>query len=124
MSLPPMVATKDMAPAFFRFMGIPAPGDEPPIPRSLRDFAQAPADVTAVSSYTYQPFGTAIREDYAARDVIAFRGFNIADPTQLLSPLSAGRYDISISRQATMQAASVLANWSIPAGAWVAPKGE
>lgn len=83
-----------------------------------------PAAVGAVQSFTYTPNGTSIREDYAARDVLAFRRFNLNDPTQLLSPLSSGRYDISISRQATMQAASVLNNWSIPLGAWVAPKGE
>lgn len=223
--------TKDLAPAFFRFNGIPANGDDVPVPTSLREFALTPADepwvysclnrlfmsmqqvplrvyekkgrnlvpmeetkrpdgvdlqylldnintlamngadfrgytiasygswgggywkkvrgvrggppqeiywlpapdvtpekdpavVGAVRAFRYQPNGTSIREDYAARDVLAFRRFNLADPTQLLSPLSAGRYDISISRQATMQAASVLNNWSIPLGAWVAPKGE
>lgn len=223
--------TKDVAPAFFRFMGIPYQGEEAPVPKTLREFAQAPADepwvysclrrnflsmqqvplrvyekkgrnivpleetnrpdgqdlqdlldnvnmrsmngadfrgytaaaygawggsywkkvrgklggppqelywlpapdtepkkdpaaVTVIDSFIYQPQNTTIRESYKPRDVLSFRSFNMADPTQLLSPLSAGRYDISISRQATMQAASVLANWSIPAGAWVAPPNE
>lgn len=224
---PPMFATKDMAPVFSRFMGIPYGGDEIPLSRTLRDFALLPADeawvyscarrlftsmqqvpirvyekrgrdltpiedtnrgdgkdlqylldningasmngadfrgytsaayavwggsywkkvrgrfggppqelywlpapdvtpnkdpavIGAVRSYTYQPAGTAVREDYSPKDVLAFRRLNFADPTQLLSPLSAGRYDISIQQQATKQAAATLNNWSIPPGAWIA----
>lgn len=83
-----------------------------------------PAAVGVVKSFTYQPEGTSVREEYAARDVLAFRRFNLRDTTQLLSPLSAGRYDISVSRQATMAAAHSLANWSIPPGAWVPEKDE
>ena len=41
---PPMLATKDMAPAFFRFMGIPFSDDGIPTPHSLREYALIPAD--------------------------------------------------------------------------------
>lgn len=231
MTMPPMFAAKNLAPAFFSFNGIAQQGDDIPVPHSLREYALTPADepwvysclnrlfmsmqqvplrvyvqegrdrvplwdtkngagddlqglldninddamngadfrgyttaayfawggsywkkvrgrlggppqqlyflpapdvtpkknpavVGSIASYTYQPNGTSVREEYAGKDVLRFPRFNFADPTQLLSPLSSGRYDISISRQATMQAAAVLNNWSIPAGAWVAPKGE
>jgi HK97 family phage portal protein len=53
------------------------------------------------------------------RDMVLFKTVNLDDPLHGLSALSATRNDISVSRQATIQTASVLANWGVPPGAWV-----
>jgi HK97 family phage portal protein len=73
-----------------------------------------------IDSYTYK--SGASSEDFPARDVIAWRNVNLKDPTRGLSPLSAVRFAISVNRQSDEQAANLLANWSVPPGAWVIPK--
>lgn len=83
-----------------------------------------PAIIGAVRRYTYAPAGTTLREEYSPKDVLAFRAFNFTDPVALLSPLSAARYEIATNRMAGQQMAATLANWNIPPGAWVIPKGE
>ncbi len=77
-----------------------------------------------IEAYEYRPTGNAgaTAEVYAARDVVAFRRLNLQDPTRGLSPLSATRYDIALSRQASEATNALVANWSIPPGAWVIPK--
>jgi HK97 family phage portal protein len=61
--------------------------------------------------------------DYDPRKVIAYRTPNPRDPTHGQSFLQAVKYDVSVDRQAAMWTAHTLANWGMPAIAWVAPKG-
>ncbi len=61
--------------------------------------------------------------EYKAADIISYRTPNPMDPTHGMSFLQAVRYDISVDRQAAMWTAYTLANWGMPAIAWVAPKG-
>ena len=73
-------------------------------------------------SYDYKPDQQTV-ENYAAKDIIPLRDtVNLEDPYALLSPLSAARYEISTNKQATEWNTAQLANWGIPAGAWVADK--
>ena len=73
--------------------------------------------------YTYQPPGTAHGEDIPAREIIPHRDtVNLENPYKLLSPLSAARYEILTNRSAAEWNASLLDNWGVPAGAWVAEK--
>jgi len=74
-----------------------------------------------IDSYTYQP-DTAASEDYLAKDIIAWRRFNLQDPTKGLSPISAIRYEVSFGRNLAEQRTQRLVNWSVPPGAWVIPK--
>lgn len=74
-----------------------------------------------IDSYDYRD-RTGQAETYGVRDVIAWRALNLQDPTRGLSPLSSIRFAISINRQHDEQAANLLANWSVPPGAWVIPK--
>ncbi len=93
-----------------------------------------PANITPVitgswiTTYRYTGTGQTVgapstMTEYKAGDVIAYRTPNPMDPSHGLSFLNAVRYDISVDRQAAMWTAYTLANWGIPAGAWVAPKG-
>ena len=75
-----------------------------------------------VRDYTYKP-NSSDAKVYKATDIIATHTVNLQDPHRGLSPISAIRYELSVNRQAAMQTAYTLANWGIPAGAWVAPKG-
>lgn len=79
---------------------------------------------TWIDAYEYRPSGqaAATAEVYQPRDIVAFRRLNLQNPTRGLSPLSAIRYDIALSRQATEATNALVANWSIPPGAWVIPK--
>jgi len=76
---------------------------------------------TWIDRYDYHPANGDI-QTFAPRDIVPFRTINLQDPTKGLSPLAAVRNEITVNRQATLQTASTLANWGIPAGAWVAPK--
>ena len=79
---------------------------------------------TWIESYEYRPSGPTLdTETYAPKDIVAFRRINLNDPLRGLSPLSAAREHISVSRMIAVQTSATLRNWSIPAGAWVAPKG-
>lgn len=73
---------------------------------------------TLVEGYRYTTTG----EVTPAREIIPFRGVNLQDPVTLLSPLSAARYEISVSKRAAQWNDSLLANWSIPPAAWIADK--
>lgn len=58
------------------------------------------------------------------RDLVVFKTPNLQDPWRGLSPISAIRKDIEINKNATIHAASVLKNHSIPAGAWTPEPGK
>lgn len=79
-------------------------------------------DGRRVLEYEYRTKTAA--ETIVPKDLIAFRDVNLSNQTELLSPLSAARNDISVQRQAAQHTAAVLKNWGVPAGAWVVPKGE
>jgi len=74
-----------------------------------------------IDSYDYKD-RSGSTENYRTPDVIPWRTINLQDPTRGLSPLSSIRYAISVNRQASESAASILANWSVPPGAWIIPK--
>ncbi len=76
---------------------------------------------TWIDHYDYRD-RTGQTESYRPRDIIAWRTLNLQDPTRGLSPISSIRYAISVNRQSDEQAANLLANWSVPPGAWVIPK--
>ncbi len=57
-----------------------------------------------------------------SRDMIMWKTINLQNPVRGLSPLSAARYAIAVNRQADEHMANLLANWSVPPGAWVIPK--
>ena len=72
--------------------------------------------------YEYQPSGSAAVR-YPAKDIIAHREtVNLADPYNLLSPLSAARYQVQVGKAAAEWNAALIKNWGIPPGAWVADK--
>jgi HK97 family phage portal protein len=74
------------------------------------------------TSYTYQPNGAGATV-YQAKDIIPLREtVNLRNPYQMLSPLSAVRYEISVNRNAAEWTAALLKNWAIPPLVWVAPK--
>lgn len=75
-----------------------------------------------IEAYEYRPGGTAEAEVYPARDIIPFRRFNLADPATIVSPLEAARWEITTLRRAAEWNASLLGNYGIPPGAWVADK--
>lgn len=74
-----------------------------------------------VEAWRYRPSG-APAQDYRRTDVIQFKSVNLRDPRRGLSPISAISNEVSVNRQASIHTASTIANWGIPAGAWVAPK--
>lgn len=74
-----------------------------------------------IDSYSYRD-RTGQIETYAPRDMIPWRRINLQNPMRGLSPLSAARFAIAVNRQSDEQAANLLANWSVPPGAWVIPK--
>ena len=72
--------------------------------------------------YEYRPTGVTA-ERYPAKDIIAHRDtVNLASPYRLLSPLSAARNQIATGKLAAEWNVSLLNNWGVPAGAWVADK--
>ena len=77
-------------------------------------------------AYWHTPNGAGSRTRYDAEVIIPFRAtVNLQDPYRLLSPLSAARYEISTNKRASEWNDSLLRNWGIPAGAWVAaPNAE
>lgn len=74
-----------------------------------------------IDSYDYRSKG-GDSEIIASKDMLAWRRLNLQDPTRGLSPLSSVRYEIAFGRMAAEAASNTLANWNIPAGAWVIPK--
>ena len=77
---------------------------------------------TLVERYEYRPGGTAAAETYYPRDIIAFGRFNLKDPTAIVSPLEAARFDIAVLRRTAEWNANLIGNYGIPPGAWVADK--
>ena len=76
---------------------------------------------TFPEGYWYTPQGSGERTRYEADRIIPFRAtVNLQDPYRLLSPLSAARFEISVNKRASEWNDSMLRNWGIPAGAWVA----
>jgi HK97 family phage portal protein len=76
---------------------------------------------TFPEGYWHTPMGTGQRDYYPAERIIPFRDIvNLQDPYRLLSPLSAARFEISTNKRASEWNDSLLRNWGIPAGAWVA----
>lgn len=73
-------------------------------------------------AYVHKPQNSGESETYEPRDIVPFRTPNLANPLRGLSPLSAIRTDIQTSRGWATQAASSLANDSIPPGYWQIPK--
>lgn len=74
------------------------------------------------TAYNYRPNGT-VGEQYLARDVIAHRDtVNLENPYKLLSPLSAARNSVAAGKAIVEWNLSLLNNWGVPAGAWVADK--
>ena len=72
--------------------------------------------------YEHRPQGLEAKV-YRAKDIIAHRDtVNLANPYALLSPLSAARHQIATSKLSAEWNVSLLNNWGIPAGAWVADK--
>lgn len=88
-----------------------------------------PSNVTPVSEpgsnvvTTLRYTGDGSVTDYDPRKVIAYRTPNPRDPSHGQSFLQAVKYDIAVDRQAAMWTAYTLANWGMPAIAWVAPRG-
>lgn len=76
---------------------------------------------TAPDAYTYGPTGSEA-ERYQRRDIVPFVRPNLVNQFRPLSPLSAARFDIGTSVMASKRTEALLRNWSIPPGAWVAPK--
>jgi HK97 family phage portal protein len=74
-----------------------------------------------IDTYDYRDWqgGT---ENYAVKDVIAWRRINLKDPTRGLSPLSSVRYEVSFNRNLAEKRTTALVNWNVPPGAWVIPK--
>lgn len=81
-----------------------------------------PAGASFPEKYEYQPQGVGVAE-FSAKDIIAHRDtVNLASPYHLLSPLSAARNQVATGRLAAEWNVSLLNNWGVPAGAWVADK--
>ena len=80
-----------------------------------------PAQGRSVTTWHYQPPG-AQAMDLLRKDVVQGKSVNLRDPRRGLSPISAISNEVSVSRQASIHTASTMANWNIPAGAWIAPK--
>jgi HK97 family phage portal protein len=76
---------------------------------------------TFPEKYEYRPSGESYPKTYPAEQIIPFRDtVNLQDPYRLLSPLSAVRFEISVSKQAAEWNDALLRNWGIPPGAWTA----
>lgn len=91
---------------------LPAPDVKPNAPDGRR-----------ILTYTFNPKQGGQPDEYLPKDIVAFRDVNLANPIEMLSPLSAARNDMSVQRQAARHTAATLKNWGIPAGAWVVPPG-
>jgi HK97 family phage portal protein len=91
------------------------------LPRELWWLKPTDVDVikgrTWIEAYVYR--SGAGTQQYAPRDIVPIRRPNPSDPTRGLSPLQALRWDLATGRQAAEATAHLLANWSVPPGAWV-----
>jgi HK97 family phage portal protein len=74
----------------------------------------------APDTYKYGPAG-ASAESYDRRDIVPFIKPNLVNQFKPLSPLSSIRHEIGFSVMAGIRAEALIANWSVPPGAWVAP---
>lgn len=74
-----------------------------------------------VTHYDYRPEGGEV-ERIKARDIIPFRRFNLMDPTTIMSPWEAARYDVATLKRTAEWNANLIQNYGIPPGAWVAEK--
>lgn len=60
--------------------------------------------------------------EFAGSEIVHIRRPNPADPMRGLSPLAPLRWDVAASRSAAEAGSSLIANWSVPPGAWVPEK--
>ena len=59
----------------------------------------------------------------APRDMVRRRMLNMGGLTEMLSPLSAARYDMVVGQSAPMHTAAILKNRGVPEGYWTEAKG-
>lgn len=74
-----------------------------------------------VTHYDYRPDDGDVQL-IPAREIIPFRRFNLMDPTIIMSPWEAARYDVATLRRTAQWNANLIQNYGIPPGAWVAAK--
>jgi phage portal protein BeeE len=82
-------------------------------------------DGRAVNIYEYRPVrsGVSAAEDIYPSDMIRHRGLNLGSQIDMVSPLSAARYDLVTDEAAAMRTASILRRRGVPEGYWSARQG-
>ena len=83
-------------------------------------------DGRSVYNYRYQPTapgGASQAEDIDPSLIIRHRGLNLQSQTEMMSPLSAARYDMVTDEAAAMRTASILRRRGVPEGYWSAQQG-
>ena len=83
-------------------------------------------DGRAVYNYRFQPTnpgGASPADDIDPSKMIRHRGLNLQSQTEMLSPLSAARYDLVTDEAAAMRSASILRRRGVPEGYWSAAQG-
>jgi len=83
-------------------------------------------DGRSVKWYEYRPTrpgSIAQAENIDPKDMIRHRGLNLASQIDMVSPLSAARYDMVTDAAASMHTASILRRRGVPEGYWTGAKG-
>lgn len=90
------------------------------------DMVPKSQDGRAVDYYEYRPLrsGSAVQaERFEPRDIIRHRGLNLSSNVDMISPLSAARYDLVTDEAAAMRTASILRRRGVPEGYWSGIQG-
>ena len=83
-------------------------------------------DGRSIDYYEYRPHGpsgVAQAQQIQPKDMIRHRGLNLASQIDMVSPLSAARFDMVTDSAASMHTASILRRRGVPEGYWSAAKG-
>jgi phage portal protein BeeE len=91
------------------------------------DVAPHSNDGRAIDWYDFRPTrpGSLTQaEQYKPDQIIRHRGLNLSSNIDMLSPLSAARYDLVTDEAAAMRTASILRRRGVPEGYWSAKQGS
>lgn len=79
-------------------------------------------DGRSIYNYQYHPLGAPLT-DIDPRMMIRKRGLNLRNQVEMISPLSAARYDMVVDQAAPLHTASTLQRRGVPEGYWKAAQG-